>query len=478
MPRYDIEVEHHLSGVNTLEWQVYNVEAVYVQALAFTFGVPEDEITITSVETITPTGSSRRALQDTTPSLLVRAIVAFTDHKRFEEYRDILESTKGSQSLNSYFNFLLTDKESQLDNLDVAHMGIQGNFDMVAYFTTVPPTIAPSEQPTPYVDNGGARMNEEAFEGTQLKLDFEGAIHDDVNFHKLLTDILNSESTSVVDTQVVSSALLNGTHSVIVDLDCNFRQCALTWRNETRLAVVQRRVRESNSQYSEFEIQSSKVSILEDGEMEVIEITKENDVYLLLTLGFAVVLSCVLCWKYWKLCFFNKNLEDIDVKEYVNEIIAVEHNNALASCVSLSSVYASDTEMHSEFEGCETLQVFAERERDFAQPAPVNHDVEGFAPTVPMFDDPKRMAGESENPVHHRRRSTQEEADIYDSPAIKRVPSYQKKKLATFGTGLSESDTDITLYGDQETIFQSDEENVLATCWSPRTKGAHASMWE
>merc|ERR1711953_877622 len=190
-----------------------------------------------------------------------------------------------------------------------------------------------------------------------------------------------------------------------------------------------------DSRFAEFEIVSADVEKFDDGEMNVVEVMTENDTYLLLTIGVAVVLACVMCWKYWKVCFFNKNLEDIDIKEYVDEVIAVEHNNYRGSLASLSSVWVSDTEMHSEYEGCETLAVVQERERDFAQPAPVNYDVEGFAPTM-AFE--KRIVGGESQSVFHERRDTEECAvDVYvNSPSTKRLPSYIKN-LEPINSGLS-----------------------------------------
>merc|ERR1712048_203759 len=104
----------------------------------------------------------------------------------------------------------------------------------------------------------------------------------------------------------------------------------------------------------------------------------------------------------------------------------------------------SDTEMHSDIEGCETLAVAQERERDFAQPAPVNYDVEGFAPTIPEFDD------------------------------------CSKRILGVESGALSESDTDITLYGYQHTTTSgaSGSESVLDAYWSPRTAQGHNMTWE
>lgn len=477
--RYPIEVEHHLNGVSAVEWEVFQVQPVYVQALAFTFSVPESEIEVTSVESIEPV---RRLLQDSSaPSLMVKASVGFTDHKRFSEYRDILESPKGRGSLNNYFNFLLTDKESQLDNLDVQHMGIEGDFDMVSYFTTVPPTQFPSDAPTPYVDNGDAVNIQDQFQATSLVLNFEGAVHDDAQFHQRLTELLNAESVLVADTEIVSSALEDdGTHTVTVNLDCNFYSCALQWRNDTKMDVVAESLRQSDDRFSEFRILSADVGKLDDSEMEVVEITTQKETYLLLFIGVTVVFSCVMCWKYWKVLFLC-NKKSLDITDYVDEVIAVPHNQ-FNSTLSLSSVYATDSEAQNEFiEGCETLAVYA-AEANYAQPAAqhADVDVEGFAPTQPMFEAQKRMAGgESESMLYERRKTQECNVDVYvNSPSMKRVASTQKRKLATFGTGLSESDTDITLYGDHQTAtLQSDEETTMNKFWSPRTAKSH-NMWE
>jgi hypothetical protein len=456
------------------------VQDVYVQALAFTFGVEEVEVQVTAVDAL-QNDAGRRLLQ--TPSLVVRAVVNFIDHKRFVEYRDILESTKGRQSLNGYFNYLLTDKESQLDNLGVQHMGIQGDFDMVSYFTTVPPTSAPSTGPSEYVDNGSAVTIEEEFEGTQMTLLFEGAAHDDFSFHRLLTKILNSKSNDVVDTTMVSTDNVNGTHSVVINLDCNFRICASMWRNQTKIAQVESQMKR-DTPYSSFEIISADIGKLENGEMGVVEVTTTEGTFMLLSIGLGSVLTCVMLWKYWKVLFcLNKNLEDMDVNDYVNRVIAVEHNHALASCASLSSVYATDSEV---FEGCETIAVIEERERSYQQPAPINYDIEGFAPTQQMMVEPqKRMAGGESESVLYDRRDTQEcSVDVYDH-SLKRVPSNQKAKIATFGSGyVTESETDITLYdsdryhSDCETKFQSGSESALASYWSPKTAGHHNTMFE
>lgn len=469
LPRYPIEVEHHLTGVNTIQWSVYDVEPVYKKALSFTFNVEEDEIDIRPVESIQPV--NRRMLQDT-PSLKVTAVVNFIDFKRFEEFKGILESSKGRQSLNTFFNYLFTE-DSQLDTLAVEHMGIQGDFDMVSYFTTLSPTTAPTDSPTTYVDNGDAVMIQEEVELAQMEIFFEGAFHNDVNFHQLLTDILDSESTMVVDTRIIDHSIKNGTHSVIVDLDCDFVQCAPHWRNDSRLSVVEKRMQQESG-YANFRILEADVEKQPDSEMEVSEIIRENDTYLLLFLGFVVVTSCVMCWKYWKVCFFNKNLEDIDMKDYVDEVIAVQ--NHMGSLASLSSVYASDTEMHNEFEGCETLAVFGNpepehRQREFSAPVPVNYDEEGFAPTQAMFDQKRQIgSGESEHGIYHERRSTNECAvDVYvnHSPSTKRNP----KSFSTLGSGISdvtaESDTDVTLYGDYNTpMIGTDEEKMLSGYWA------------
>lgn len=159
-PRYEIEVEHHLSGIGTAEWQLYQVESLYVEALAFIFDVPQSEIAVKSVQPIAQP-VSRRMLQkmpSPTSMIMVRSAVSFTDYKRFQEFRDILLSVKGGASLNSLFNFLLTDKESELDNLNVRHMGIESDFDLISYFTSAAPTAAP-------ISHGGDAMNVSTTDG-------------------------------------------------------------------------------------------------------------------------------------------------------------------------------------------------------------------------------------------------------------------------------------------------------------------------
>merc|ERR550539_399824 len=146
-PRYKIEVEHHLSGLTKQDWGLYEVDKIYVDAMSFVFDVPNGEVEIISVDSLS--FQKRRLLK--TQMIIVHAAVSFTDHKRFEEFRDILQSVKGRASMNSYFNFLLTDKNSDLDNMHLEHMGIEGDFDMVAYFTTTVPSSSPS-----YGDFGSA----------------------------------------------------------------------------------------------------------------------------------------------------------------------------------------------------------------------------------------------------------------------------------------------------------------------------------
>eukprot|EP00493_Phyllostaurus_siculus_P020968 UN21293 len=138
--RYKIEVEHHLDGLTKKQWDEYYVEGIYKEAMSFLFDVPEEEIEVVSVTPIDL--MTRRNLKMS--MILVHASVSFTMYKRFQEFRDILESVKGRASLNTFFNFLLTDENSELDNAHVQHMGIEGDFDMISYFTTIPPTMSPS----------------------------------------------------------------------------------------------------------------------------------------------------------------------------------------------------------------------------------------------------------------------------------------------------------------------------------------------
>jgi len=138
--RYKIEVEHHLDGLTKKQWDEYYVEGIYKEAMSFLFDVPEEEIEVVSVTPIDLV--TRRNLKMS--MILVHASVSFTMYKRFQEFRDILESVKGRASLNTFFNFLLTDENSELDNAHVQHMGIEGDFDMISYFTTTPPTMSPS----------------------------------------------------------------------------------------------------------------------------------------------------------------------------------------------------------------------------------------------------------------------------------------------------------------------------------------------
>jgi len=95
---------------------------------------------------------------------VVHASVSFIEYKRYEEFRDMLQSVKGRASLNSMFNFLLTDDNSELNNMHVQHMGIEGDFDMVAYFTTMSPSVSPS------YGSSGSAMNaqEEISESSEL----------------------------------------------------------------------------------------------------------------------------------------------------------------------------------------------------------------------------------------------------------------------------------------------------------------------
>merc|ERR1719510_2894381 len=73
---------------------------------------------------------------------------------------------------------------------------------------------------------------------------------------------------------------------------------------------------------------------------------------MLMLCGF--MLSLYLCSKYWKVCFcmHNKEVEDnIDLGEYVDEVLAVEAKSEFFSTNSLSSVCESAWVN----EGCETI---------------------------------------------------------------------------------------------------------------------------
>lgn len=159
-PRYKIEVEHHLSGMTKEEWTLYEVDRIYVEAMMFLFDVPVEEIEIISVDSLEFQKRRRLKMQMT----VVHASVSFIEYKRYEEFRDMLHSVKGRASLNSMFNFLLTDENSDLDNMHVQHMGIEGDFDMVAYFTTMSPSVSPS------FGSSGSAMNaqEEISESSEL----------------------------------------------------------------------------------------------------------------------------------------------------------------------------------------------------------------------------------------------------------------------------------------------------------------------
>jgi len=158
--RYKIEVEHHLDGLTKKQWDEYFVEGIYKEAMSFLFDVPEEEIEVTSVTSLDLV--KRRNLKMS--MILVHASVSFTIYKRFQEFRDILQSVKGRASLNTFFNFLLTDENSELDNAHVQHMGIEGDFDMISYFTSIPPTMSPSTA------GGAMNIQKEASEKTNIYL--------------------------------------------------------------------------------------------------------------------------------------------------------------------------------------------------------------------------------------------------------------------------------------------------------------------
>jgi len=158
--RYKIEVEHHLTGLTKKQWDDYHVEGIYIEAMSFLFDVPEDEVEVTNVTPIDLV--TRRNLK--MDMILVHASVSFTIYKRFQEFRDILQSVKGRASLNTFFNFLLTDENSELDNAHVQHMGIEGDFDMISYFTSIPPTMSPSTV------GGAMNVQKEASEKTNIYL--------------------------------------------------------------------------------------------------------------------------------------------------------------------------------------------------------------------------------------------------------------------------------------------------------------------
>jgi len=128
--------------------------------MSFLFDVPEEEIEVTSVTSLDLV--KRRNLKMS--MILVHASVSFTIYKRFQEFRDILQSVKGRASLNTFFNFLLTDENSELDNAHVQHMGIEGDFDMISYFTSIPPTMSPSTA------GGAMNIQKEASEKTNIYL--------------------------------------------------------------------------------------------------------------------------------------------------------------------------------------------------------------------------------------------------------------------------------------------------------------------
>merc|ERR1719499_2577223 len=146
-----------------------------------------------------------------TPSLRVHCQVDFVDYERFEKHRDTLSHEAGSTAMNNYFAYLF-NAESSVEGIDISHMGIEGEFDLVAYFTTTSPSIAPSGLPTetptfsPSAVAGGMNIQEQV-DGTQLTLQFEGAYYDDDEFQRVLTNTLDSDAFDRrgvhVDTSIV-----------------------------------------------------------------------------------------------------------------------------------------------------------------------------------------------------------------------------------------------------------------------------------
>jgi hypothetical protein len=445
MTKYNIDIEHHLSGITVSEWETFEVEAIYTEALAFVFDVPIEDIDVTSAEEIIPL-KGRRLLQ--TPTLMVRATVYFTVYKRFEEFRHILQSFKGRASLNAYFSFLLSDNESGLDNMGVQHMGIEGDFDMISYFTTISPTPAPTDSLD--VIGGSTSL------GTQIEIRFKGATHNDISLHELLTDVLNSKSTKVVDTHIISSTERNGLHEILVDLDCEFVQCAPEWRREERISDIQNRIREEEK-YSEFTILRADVQKRESSGTMQISDSDANDNSLYLLLAIASLVMLFVCFLLLLGQYSRMSSQKDLIIHRGDQLASEKHGNPMASGISLVARSFSDTAVIAS-EGDDTHPNFGFRKPNLDPPT---H--EGFAPTSNFSHDQSKMIPGAYD-LKLQRMSTNECNDyVYANSTDSRLPNY-RKEYATYGSGLSESicesDTDMTMYEHQAGILTSDGEYV------------------
>jgi len=308
-------------------------------------------------------------------------------------------------------------------------------------------------------------MIQEDAEGTALTLVFEGAEHDDTDMHRAITDIINEEALTVIDsTVVVYEITADGSMSVTIDVDCDFSSCALFYRNATRISHLEHRMKEDKG-FSEFNILSFDVSKLDDDSMNMAELPQGANYAMFIMLA-GLMISLFMCYNYWKVCFCLKTGKDeddnIDLGDYVDEVLAVEAKSEFFSTNSLSSVCESAWIGN---EGCETIAVnqFGNGGAQYTETV----DLEGFAATKPIspvqVQEQQDDVGES---LYRKRQDTQEcnVAVMVDSPRTRSTPFATRGYIADLKQ--TESDSSITLYGSSTGEFRSDDDDtVLADYW-------------
>lgn len=491
MPRYTMDVEQHLSGVDENQWVSFGLQSLYIDTLAFMFDVESKEIEIVSVESMQMYNNRRMLQKGQTPSLRVLSRISFVDYERFAIHRDTLSDPAGRVAMNGYFAYLFSTSESSVQGVDVAHMGIEGEFDLISYFTTTSPTMTPSEVPTPQPTYhpspaGNAVQIQEITFGTELVLYFEGASYDDGQLHDLLLDFLNEdgfERRSIpVDTSIVRVGIEDEVHMVVIDLDCEFTECANDYRNATTIESIESEIR-SNSAYSEFSILSSDVGKLEDQQMQVsmLRAGSSAEMFFPFVIGALVLAMLFLCWNYWRklFCLGGEKSFEVQIGEPLEgAVMEVAHKSQIKRFKTMSTASVFESSATFDFEG---EYVTGWEQEGFAPTGGVGGVAINVVEEIQPYVAPAKVLinGESEDGLglyEYNRRSTQEyQQDVYSTPMNGTTPG---KRDICYGRNTSsssfincDSDSEVVWYGGQ----QNTRGEILETA-HPTPK--HNSMWE
>jgi len=269
---------------------------------------------------------------------------------------------------------------------------------------------------------------------------------------------LNSKSVNVVDTYIISSTVQNGIHEVLVDLDCEFVQCAPEWRSDERISNVQSRVRE-DSRYSGFNILRADVQKREQstGAMETNESeTNDNSLYLLLAIASLVVIF--VCFLLLLGQYSKMQSQKGTIIHRGDQLVSAKHGSIMASGISLVPRFVSDADVLPS-EGDMTTPKFVGYRPNLDPPTR-----EGFAPTWNFDPNQSRNVPGAHDLKLHRMATNECNDNVYANSTNTTLPNYYRNHYAQYGSGPSEStcesDTDMTMYEHQTGILTSDGECI------------------